>query len=341
MSDDIKYSVIIPAYNAEKTIGRCLKSLVCQERKDIEIIVVNDGSKDGTADIINSFVNKSNSVTYIYQENSGVSVARNNGIEHATGIYITFVDSDDYVAEDYFRELDKMDDDAELCYFQREIIGGNQLQETELFNKINSCTDWIGKQKLLLSSRVIMHPINKRFKRQIIDEKQLRFIDNLHISEDFNFCLAYSMYCNQIKAYYSKIYCVDITNDNSLSRRVRPNLTDDIVRGFHYAQATIKTSGRKKYEREQLLTILDYLYIKNVCSCIAETFKYIAPNYRENRAMYREICSAFRNKLGSDNNYYSIVHQLLRVMLEYNLIFPFYIVTWLLKSRKLKKYRGK
>ena len=341
MSGDIRYSVIIPVYNAEKTIERCLKSLTDQNRQDVEIIVVNDGSNDDTASVIKRYADKNSSIIYVSQENSGVSVARNKGIDYASGIYITFVDSDDYVTEDYFRELDNMENDVDLCYFQRNIIGGKQIQETELFSKINASKEWIEKMELLLSSRIIMHPVNKRFKRQIIEEKQLRFIKNLHISEDFNFCLAYSMYSNHIKVYNSKIYCVDITNENSLSRKVRPTLTDDIVRGFHYAATTIRISEREEYERNQLLKILDYLYVKNVCSCIAETFKYKKPNYIKNHADYQKICNGFKENLGGENIYCNIVHRWLRVFLEHNLVFPFYIVTWLAKGHKLRKYRGK
>ena len=169
MSGDIRYSVIIPVYNAEKTIERCLKSLTDQNRQDVEIIVVNDGSNDDTASVIKRYADKNSSIIYVSQENSGVSVARNKGIDYASGIYITFVDSDDYVTEDYFRELDNMENDVDLCYFQRNIIGGKQIQETELFSKINASKEWIEKMELLLSSRIIMHPVNKRFKRQIIE----------------------------------------------------------------------------------------------------------------------------------------------------------------------------
>lgn len=337
MPDSLKYSVIIPAYNAEDTIERCLKSLLIQQRKDVEIIVINDGSTDKTADIINNIASTNKTVVCLHQVNGGVSNARNNGLSYATGTYITFVDSDDWVSENYFSELDKMDSDIDLCYFRFvESVEDNAT----LFEQIDSCEAWVDKMKLLLSSRIIMKPSNKRYKREIINNNTLQFIENLHISEDFNFSMLYSVNCNSIKLYNSPIYYIDLTNDNSLSRKARKNLTEDIIKGFSCVESTIKNSPRSTFEKQQLMTTLDYLYIKNVCSCIAETFKYCKPQYMKNRKMYKEICKKFTKPLGESKNYYNKVHQILRILLNFNLIYPFYIASWLAKGHKFKKHRG-
>ncbi len=337
MPDSFKYTVIIPAYNAEETIERCLQSLLVQKREDVEIIVVNDGSTDNTASIIDDFSKTNQTVVCLHQVNGGVSKARNNGLSHATGTYITFVDSDDWVTDEYFSELDKMDSDTDLCYLQ---FAENNKEDSVLFNRINLCENWVDKMKLLLISRIIMNPINKRFKREIIKNNNLQFIENLHISEDFNFSLLYSVHCISIKMYISPVYCLDESNENSLSRKVRQNLTEDITRGFSYAENTIKSSSCSTYEKQQLLMTLDYLYIKNVCTCIAETFKYRKPQYIKNRKMYKEIAKSFIIPLGEGKTHYNSVHKILRNMLKYNLIYPFYIVSWLLKEHKFKKYRG-
>ena len=337
MPDSLKYSVIIPAYNAENTIERCLQSLLVQKRKDVEIIVINDGSTDNTASIIDDISKANKTVVCLHQVNGGVSNARNNGLSHATGTYITFVDSDDWVTKEYFSELDKMDPDTDLCCLQ--FVGSNE-EDIALFKQIDSCEAWVDKMKLLLNSRIIMNPVNKRFKKEIINNKKLQFIENLHISEDFNFCMMYSIHCKSIKMHVSPIYCVDVTNNNSLSRKVRKNLTEDITKGFSYVENTIKNSPCTMFEKHQLLVSLDYLYIKNVCTCIAETFKYCKPQYLKNRKMYKEICKNFVKPLGEGGRYYNIVHKILRNMLRLNLIFPFYVVSWIAKGNKFKKYRG-
>ena len=101
----VKVSVIVPAYNVEGYINDCLESLVNQTLKEIEIIVVNDGSTDRTSEIISKFSAKDSRMKIINQENQGLSAARNNGMQQATGEYIGFVDSDDYIDLDFYEKL--------------------------------------------------------------------------------------------------------------------------------------------------------------------------------------------------------------------------------------------
>ena len=105
ISDNPKVSVIIPSYNVEKYIEKCLGSINKQTLKDIEIIVVDDGSKDGTREIINTFADIDKRIITVFQENSGVSSARNKGISLAKGEFTTFIDSDDWVDENYLEKL--------------------------------------------------------------------------------------------------------------------------------------------------------------------------------------------------------------------------------------------
>lgn len=99
----VKVSVIIPAYNAARTLPRCLKSIQAQYEQNWECIVVNDGSTDNTAEIIERYAMLDSRIRVITQANCGVSAARNCGLKHAIGEYVTFVDSDDYVELDYFQ----------------------------------------------------------------------------------------------------------------------------------------------------------------------------------------------------------------------------------------------
>ena len=92
-----KLSVIVPVYNEEKTIGRCLDSLLLQELQDMEILVVNDGSTDESGKVVRAYMEKDPRVRMIEQENRGLGAARNSGIRAAKGNYIGFVDSDDFV----------------------------------------------------------------------------------------------------------------------------------------------------------------------------------------------------------------------------------------------------
>lgn len=100
-----KVSVIVPVYNVEKYLKRCLDSLINQTLSDIDIICINDGSKDSSLKILEQYAQKDSRIVIYNQENSGLSVARNTGLEHASGEYIGFVDSDDWVDLDFYEKL--------------------------------------------------------------------------------------------------------------------------------------------------------------------------------------------------------------------------------------------
>lgn len=109
-------SVVVPVYNLEKYIENCLKSIVAQTYKNLEILCIDDGSTDGSADIIKSMAENDLRIKYVYQENTGVSAARNRGMNEATGEYLMFVDGDDYLhyqaVELFVREIEKSDCDV-------------------------------------------------------------------------------------------------------------------------------------------------------------------------------------------------------------------------------------
>ncbi|MCI8778348.1 MAG: glycosyltransferase family 2 protein [Bacilli bacterium] len=90
-------SIIIPVYNTEDYLDKCLSSIINQTYKNIEIIIIDDGSTDNSKKIIKQYMNKDCRISYYYQNNSGVAIARNSGIDKAQGDYIAFIDSDDYI----------------------------------------------------------------------------------------------------------------------------------------------------------------------------------------------------------------------------------------------------
>lgn len=114
-----KFSIIIPVYNVEKYLRKCLNSVFSQNYKNYEVIVVNDGTKDNSMDIVKDYP-----VKVINQKNQGLSVARNNGVEKATGEYILFLDSDDYIEKGLLEAIDKsLDNKPDIVRFQiREVF---------------------------------------------------------------------------------------------------------------------------------------------------------------------------------------------------------------------------
>lgn len=126
----IKYSFIVPVYNTEKFLKKCLDSLVNQTYKNFEIIVVNDGSTDKSSNIISKYQKKYKNIIVIDKENEGLSMARNRGVQKSSGKYIIFVDSDDYVSNKLLEEVDKKIDDSDILRFQI-------ATEDEEYTKIN------------------------------------------------------------------------------------------------------------------------------------------------------------------------------------------------------------
>ena len=128
-------SVIIPVYNVEQYLEKCLDSVVNQTCKDFETIIVNDGSTDSSSLIIDKYKNKIENLTIITQNNQGLSAARNNGIERTTGKWICFLDSDDYISNDFFEVLNQnISDNFDLIDFNYRSIDGNSSNISDIFN---------------------------------------------------------------------------------------------------------------------------------------------------------------------------------------------------------------
>lgn len=104
MNDDFKISVIIPIYNAEKYLHRCIDSILSQSYCNLEILLIDDGSKDASGNICDQYAIKDRRVKVFHKENGGASNARNTGLDHCSGEWISFVDADDYLLSDTFRK---------------------------------------------------------------------------------------------------------------------------------------------------------------------------------------------------------------------------------------------
>lgn len=130
-----KLSIIVPVYNRETKIKRCLDSIVNQLNENVELVIVNDGSTDNTDEVISSYIkNKSSNIQYYTKQNAGIAHTRNFGIEHANGQYIIFVDSDDYIDKDLIKVLDiYMKNNIDLIKYKLQRVDekGNLIQKQE------------------------------------------------------------------------------------------------------------------------------------------------------------------------------------------------------------------
>ena len=186
-------SVVVPVYNAEGVVSRCVDSILAQSYTDFEVLLVNDGSTDNSGAICDNYAQQDGRVKVIHQENSGVSAARNAGLKAAQGEWVTFVDSDDMVLDCFLEALViavNRDERIDLAYCGYAIIDGSTSIKT-----YRSAT-YIGKEQLhdVLSSTKLLYrcsPWAKFFRRSIISDNGLQFDTNLTISEDRLFLYQY------------------------------------------------------------------------------------------------------------------------------------------------------
>lgn len=183
-----KISVIVPIYNTEKYIGKCLESIKKQTYKNLEIILVNDGSIDKSEEICKSYIEKDKRFTYYLTSNYGVSHARNFGLDKATGKYIMFIDSDDWLEnnmiEILYKELIEKKCDIAVCdyfiNFKELQIEHNKLNEEKIINEKNIMLEFLFDSELYGG-----YLWNKLIKKSII--KDIRFNEKIKIEEDVDF----------------------------------------------------------------------------------------------------------------------------------------------------------
>ncbi len=184
-------SVIVPVYNVEKYLERCIKSILNQSFDNIELILVNDGSKDSSLEICNRYKDNDNRVTVIHKENAGVSSARNTGLDCCKGQYIGFVDSDDWIDSDMYEVLfgaiNEYDADIAMCSY-REVDEYEDVVVSEYFvDSLHVFNRFEALKSLLLLNKNYSIPIapwNKLYKRELLDN--IRFVEG-KIYEDIVF----------------------------------------------------------------------------------------------------------------------------------------------------------
>ena len=166
--DEKLVSVIIPAYNIEDYIGRCLDSVLSQTYKNLEIIVIDDGSSDRTGEILDDYEKKNHRMKVIHKENGGVSSARNIGIDRANGDYIGFVDGDDRVNPKLFETLVKLinEENADIAHCGYQMVFPDRVDyyyKMFIFAKEQCFSLWLSYRikSLRLSSRLFLFPFTR------------------------------------------------------------------------------------------------------------------------------------------------------------------------------------
>lgn len=240
-------SIIVPVYNSEQYIFNSINSILNQTYKNLEIIIINDGSTDRTDEILNEIALKDKRIVYVNQKNIGVSETRNKGIQLSKGEYITFMDSDDTVEAEY---IEKLMEEILKNKFDIVTCGYTDISKYGIV-KLN---DFYNNNTILSKDEFINRIFNgvggtvwgKVFRRNIIIENNIKMKQNIFMCEDMIFVLEYVMKCNKYGAINENLYNYNRLNENSISSRIDMEYYNNLVIVISEIQKILKENNYEK-----------------------------------------------------------------------------------------------
>ena len=252
-------SVIIPVYKAEKYLNRCMESILMQKVDDMEIILVNDGSPDRSGELCDKWALKDGRIRVIHKENGGAGSARNMALDIAQGTYVTFIDSDDAIAENTFlpiiNYLTEHQDIDILEYPAHLYIGSPKERKLTFENDIFDIHDIRGKQNLWLDNKLYAHcySCNKVFRRSLFDG--IRYSETVHLGEDIRLISQVLMKAHTYATIDIGMYLYYFNGD-SISGSLK--YADELLSSHIYAVEQLGIDIYSKVSRYLYLTMLNF-----------------------------------------------------------------------------------
>ena len=295
-----KISIILPIYNVDKYLATCLESLLVQTHKEIEMILVNDGSKDNSLEICKEYAEKDSRIIIINKENEGVAIARNIGLEVATGKYVAFVDPDDWVEplmyESLLKQIKKWDAPICLCNFYRDTKRRSQPKHFEFNEEVliedaiieKLLNDMIGISDLLPKHNMIMGSVWRGiYERSFLEQHGIKFVPNLTIMEDLVFMVQALLKCTKV-AIDQGIWYHYVQHPHSALHSYNQKLWEDQLLVYKHLEKSLIEANLEQEMRNRL----DIRYIGMVLSAIKnETYVKKDGDFRESILRIRDIFS--------------------------------------------------
>ena len=286
-------SVVVPVYNVEKYIGRCLSSLVGQTFQNFEVIAVNDGSPDNSPEILHHFAEKYNFIKVIDQQNGGLSRARNAGMAEARGKYISFVDGDDYVAPTYLEELYRAceDNGADIacCYYYFHFIENNFLFEYP-FRCKGIFTGQEAMDRLLRDVQIQSLVWNKLYRRRLFTDWDIRFPPMCF--EDMATTHRVFAHAGRVVVLDRPLYYYNQRPSSTLAT-MNANKINDFIRAIALVRISLEKNGLfEKYRRSY------NALVRKTCACC---YLYVLKLHSEKKCMkgcmanMRRVSEALKN----------------------------------------------
>ena len=318
----MKLSVIVPVYNTSKYLPKCLDSIINQSLKDIEIIIVNDGSSDNSVEVIKKYQNKyKDKIVFIDKENGGQGSARNLGIKKAQGDYIGFVDSDDFIEKTMYEEMyeSAIDNNSDIVI----------CNISDYYEKDDSKKDvllGLSKNPSINESIVKSVPsvVNKIYRKELLKDLDIAFDESIWY-EDMPYSMQMIVNAKKISFVEKPFYNYFHRNVSTMhNKNIGKNL--DILKAYDFLIDYLnKEDLYNKYKEE-----FDFILLKEVYLATTNRILRTSNKYREKKKIIKEIRKYYKSHNGRKTKYftnlskaYKISYYLIRFKLYFVLSFLF------------------
>lgn len=288
----ISISIIVPVYNGEKHIEKCIKNVLNQSYENFELLVINDGSKDNTGAILEKLKKVDERIKVINKKNTGVSDTRNIGIKMATGDYIMFLDSDDCLKENALNEiiLKLNNNNSEIMIFGFEVKGSNnRLNDTNVLKRLENNYNKrdIIESILKTKNNIFGYIWRAIYSRNYLLENSIEFVKGIKISEDYMFLLKSVKLANYIVIDSNEYYVYEL-GESSMSTKHIPSLLHDMM----FVNDWVKDDIIRSYPN------FNYLYSLNMCNTylrfVQNTVRDYSMNFKEKISLIYKVRKEYK-----------------------------------------------
>lgn len=299
----MKVSVVVPIYNVEDYLSMCIESLLNQKFSDYEIILINDGSTDKSGEIAKDYEKKNENIKLIEIKNSGLSEARNTGLKYVEGEYVTFVDSDDFVEENYlndlYNEISSKELDILICSFYR------TSEKEKIFVNINLCAEKVYSNidilSCILRGEVQCYAWNKIYKTSLFLENNIRYPFG-KLYEDIETLVRLVMNSKRIGFINKRLYNYRIRNGSIVNKEKNDRAIVDMKYAIEQVNKLIQDNNLENQLKDELVSF-NIMYVLSCLDMLSQSCNYNSKlfnsqlnNYSFNTFCNYSVIDVLRNK---------------------------------------------
>jgi len=331
VNSSVQFSIIIPIYNAEKYLVRCIQSILDQTYQNFELILVNDGSQDNSLSISERYAKKDDRIKVVSQKNQGVSSARNRGIELAKAEYVTFIDSDDFIASDYLKIFSS---DAEI-HNADIMISGTIIKYEKSLKKKDIIIRHIDSTKSSeipdVDKKFLLNPSwGKCYRRELIINHCIEFDETFHFGEDVIFNFTYLQYVSNLSILnYAGYYYFQSKSDSLVKRQYSYEKTKEFATKI--TTLRYQLMNRLKFNNNYICIIEKQNTLYTIASIMSMYSKKFKKNRIQRLKILKENTNILELQLLPKGLYYSFLAFTFRLRNVYLIDQLLYIYKYVIK----------